>query len=314
MASGRIHLGAAFWIQRSDWPSLCDAVRRADESGYDSVWVDDHLLSDEGSWSDPRFEGWTTAAALAMVTSSASIGHLVVANTFRNPGLTAKQAVTLDHISDGRAVLGIGAAWFEREHEAFGLEYGRSFVERGARLAESLGVIKRLLAGELVSHDGPFVRLQDAIGSPTPIQRHLPILIGGHGSKTTLPLVARFADHWNAYGTPELLAEKASELEILCDRQGRAFGTIQRSVTVNVVVRPRSSDAEAVWDEYRRVHEPREDGGRALIGGSIEQVVGLLLPYVKIGIRGFIFGFRAPWDIETIRQAGAIREALEACI
>jgi alkanesulfonate monooxygenase SsuD/methylene tetrahydromethanopterin reductase-like flavin-dependent oxidoreductase (luciferase family) len=166
----------------------------------------------------------------------------------------------------------------------------------------------------MVTHEGRYVRFRDAVASPMPLQAHLPILVGGHGSKTTLPVVAQFADHWNAYGTPDLLTEKASELAMMCDRQGRDFEAIQRSVTVNVVVRSRVSVAEAVWDRYRELHQPREDGGRALIGGTVEQVVESLVPYMRIGIRGFVLGFRAPWDIETIQQAGALRAALEAQI
>src|SRR5205814_2138397 len=115
--------GAAFWIQRTGWPELRDAALAAERAGFDEVWLDDHLLSDEGDWHDPKLEGWSALAAVAAVTSRVRVGLLVAANTFRNPGLTAKLATTLDHISDGRATLGLGAGWFAREHEAFGLEY-----------------------------------------------------------------------------------------------------------------------------------------------------------------------------------------------
>ena len=129
-----MRFGAAFWIQRTGWPELRDAVVRAEAAGFDDLWLDDHLLSDEGDWRDPKLEGWSSLAAVATVTSRARLGLLVAANTFRNPGLTAKLATTLDHVSGGRAILGIGGGWFEREHDAFGIDFG-SRLRRAARPA-----------------------------------------------------------------------------------------------------------------------------------------------------------------------------------
>ena len=130
------------------------------------------------------------------------LGLLVGANTFRNPGLTAKLATTLDHLSDGRAILGLGGGWFEREHEAFGLDFGAGFGERLERLDEAVGLIRRLLDGERVTHDGPTYQMRDALVAPRPVQRRLPILIGGSGPRKTLLTTARYADMWNAYGDP----------------------------------------------------------------------------------------------------------------
>ena len=130
-----MRFGAAFWINRTSWPELRDACLAAERAGWDSLWIDDHLLADEGDSTDPKFEGWTTLSALAVLTERARLGLLVGANTFRNPGLTAKLAATLDHLSGGRAVLGLGGGWFEREHEAFGLDFGSGFGERLDRRA-----------------------------------------------------------------------------------------------------------------------------------------------------------------------------------
>ena len=123
---------------------------------------------------------------------------MVGANTFRNPGLTAKLATTLDHVSGGRAVLGIGGAWFEREHDAFGFEtWGSGFGERLDRLDESVMLLRRLLDGERVTHEGRFYRFHDALCEPRPVQAKLPILIGGSGPQKTLRTTARYADAWN---------------------------------------------------------------------------------------------------------------------
>src|SRR6202795_3520889 len=122
-----MRFGAAFWINRTSWDDLREAATAVELAGWGSLWIDDHLLADEGDPADPKLEGWETLAALAGVAEPVRLGLLVGANTFRNPGLTAKLATTLDHLSDGRAVLGLGGGWFEREHDAFGLDFGSRF-------------------------------------------------------------------------------------------------------------------------------------------------------------------------------------------
>ena len=307
-----VRIGAAFWVQRTDWPSLRVAIETADSAGADDVWIDDHLLSDEGDSSDAKLEGWTTLAAAAAITTRVRLGLLVAANTFRNPGLTAKLATTLDQISDGRAILGLGGGWFEEEHAAFGLDFGSGFGERLDRLAESVEIIRRLLDGERFSHEGRFYRFRDALVAPRPIQRHLPILIGGSGPQKTLRIVARHADFWNAYGSPESLAASDAILRDRCGEIGRDPGEIERTVNLNVVVRSTSAEAERAWEGYAAAHQPRGGEGRLAVGGPVAEVAAALADYAAAGFRHPILVFRSPWDLETIRSLGAIREAIAA--
>jgi alkanesulfonate monooxygenase SsuD/methylene tetrahydromethanopterin reductase-like flavin-dependent oxidoreductase (luciferase family) len=309
-----VRIGAAFWVQRTDWPSLRVALETADAAGASDLWIDDHLLSDEGDATDGKLEGWTTLAAAAAVTNRARLGLLVSANTFRNPGLTAKLATTLDHISDGRAILGLGGGWFAEEHEAFGLEFGSGFGERLDRLAESVAIIRRLLDGERFSHDGRFYRLRDALAAPRPIQPRLPILIGGSGPQKTLRIVARHADLWYAYGSPASLAASDAILVERCAVVERDPDEIERTVNLNVVVRSTRAEAERVWASYAAAHRPREGEGRLVVGGPVDAVAAALAEYAAAGFRHPILIFRSPWDLETIRALGAIRDAIAAAV
>ena len=233
-----MRFGAAFWINRTTWPALRDACLAAERAGWDSIWIDDHLLADEGDPADPKLEGWATLSAVASVTSRARLGLLVAANTFRNPGLTAKLATTVDHLSDGRLVLGLGGGWFEREHDAFGIDFGVGFGERLDRLDEAVGLIRRLLDGERVTHEGRFYTMHDALCEPRPVQPRLPILIGGSGPTKTLRTTARARRpverlrlaRTRIAATSEILRERCAEI-------GRPFEAIERTVTIDAVVR-----------------------------------------------------------------------------
>jgi len=305
-----MRFGAAFWLNRTTWPALREAVVAAERAGFDSIWVDDHLLTDEGPWDDPKFEGWTTLAALAPLTGRATLGLLVGANTLRNPGLTAKIVTTLDHVSGGRAILGLGAGWFRREHEAFGFDFGASMGERLDRLEESIGLIRRLLAGERFSHTGRFYAFDDALVSPRPLQERLPILIGGSGRTKTLRTVARHADIWNAYGTPAAIAEADAVLREHCAAVGRDERAIERSVTQNVVIRASRAAAEAAYELVRATHHPQPDEDLLDAGGTVEEVAGVLREYAEVGVGHSIWIFRDPFDLETISHLAEVRRRL----
>ncbi len=313
-----MRFGAAFWINRTTWPSLRDACLDVERAGWDGLWVDDHLLADEGDPDDGKLEGWATLSALAVLTSRVRLGLLVGANTFRPPGLTAKLATTVDQLSDGRVVLGLGGGWFEREHDAFGIDFGGGFGERLDRLDEAVGLIRRLLDGERVTHDGHFYTMRDAVCEPRPIQTRLPILIGGSGPTKTLRTTARYADLWNGYGTPERIAEASAVLRQRCDEIGRPFEDIERTVTLHAVIRDTAADADRAWADIARRHGLADrlgsDGSeRGLtIGGSPTEVAAFIDGYRRIGVSEVMFVFRDPFDLESIERVGEVRALLDA--
>ena len=305
-----MRFGAAFWVQRTGWPELREAVVRAEDRGFDSLWIDDHLLSDEGDWHDGKLEGWTTLAAVAAATTRARVGLMVAANTFRNPGLTAKLATTLDHVSGGRAVLGLGGGWFEREHDAFGIDFGAGFGERLDRLGEAVPLVRRLLDGERVTYKGTWYRFTDAVCEPLPVQSRLPILIGGKGPKKTIPIVARHADLWNAYGTPAELAASDAILRAACDAVGRDEREIERTFNGNVVIRDSREEAERAWTGWRDRHRPQAGEDRLNAFGTVDDVAGQLDAYRAAGFGHAVLIFRSPFDLETMDRLPALRAAL----
>ncbi len=224
-----IRLGALCWNQYTDWPSLLEAGVRADRLGYDSLWTWDHLYPIVGSHEGPIFEGWLTLAAWAQATERIRIGLMVGANTFREPALTAKMATTLDHISNGRAILGIGAAWFETEHEAFGFAVRDGFPERLRWLGEALPIMRGMLHGERPTAAGPRYARQGRPQRPAADPGRLPLLIGGGGEQVTLKLVARYGDANNVGGGFENVQRKEAILVQHCETVGRDPAEIERT-------------------------------------------------------------------------------------
>jgi len=305
-----LRFGAAFWVQRTGWPEVRAWGLAAEGAGFDSLWVDDHLLNDEGDPDDPKLEGWTTLAALAAITTRPRLGHLVVANTFRAPGLVAKLATTLDDISGGRAVLGLGTGWFAREHEAFGLDFGVTAGERIDRLAESAALLRRLLHGERVTHAGRFYRLEGAVARPGPHGAQIPILVGGMGRRRTLRVVAESADIWNGHGAVEDIADASAALDAHCAALGRDPASVVRTAALNVVVRSTRREAEEEFTRVLTRHEIQPDEKGLHLGGPPEEVAEGLRAYAAAGISETMWIFRHPWDRETIAALPEVRAAL----
>jgi alkanesulfonate monooxygenase SsuD/methylene tetrahydromethanopterin reductase-like flavin-dependent oxidoreductase (luciferase family) len=216
-----VKLGVLCWNQYTDWPSLLEAGKRADRLGYDTLWTWDHLYPIIGDPHGPIFEGWLTITAWAATTERVRIGLMVGANTIRNPALVAKMATTLDQISGGRAILGLGAAWFEEEHLDFGIDFGSGFPERLRWLGEALPIIRGMLRGEEPSATGPRYAARHVRNDPPPVQARLPILVGGGGEKVTLKLVAQYADANNVGDGFENVKRKEAILRQHCERIGR---------------------------------------------------------------------------------------------
>jgi alkanesulfonate monooxygenase SsuD/methylene tetrahydromethanopterin reductase-like flavin-dependent oxidoreductase (luciferase family) len=310
MAEAKI--GFLLWPQTAGWPAIRDAAIRADRAGAASLWTWDHLLSIVGPWEGPILEGWTVLAGLAQVTERATLGLMVGANTFRNPGLTAKLATTLDHLSGGRAILGIGGAWFDREHEAFGIDFGSGFGERLDRLDESVMLLRRLLNGEMVTHDGPVYPMTDAVVAPRPVQARLPIMIGGSGPKKTLRTLARYGDQWNAAGSLEKLAERDAILRDHCASIGRDDREIERTTTVDIVIRDTREAAMAAYRARMAVTGEEFDETWNFFLGTPAEVAEGLRPLLDLGFRHVLADMPAPYDLETIDRIGEVLELLNA--
>jgi alkanesulfonate monooxygenase SsuD/methylene tetrahydromethanopterin reductase-like flavin-dependent oxidoreductase (luciferase family) len=314
---GDVRLGVLPWSQATDWPALEAAGRRLDQLGYDHVWAWDHLHAIFGDPDQPFFEGWMTLAAWAKVTDRARLGLLVGANTFRNPGLMAKMATTLDHISDGRAILGLGGAWFEHEHVAHGIEFGSGFGQRLDWLAESVAAIRTVLdGGEATSPEGGHYRLKSLRQLPLPVQAHLPIMIGGSGEKKTLRIVATYADMWNAMGTVETLRHKVEVLREHCAAVGRNFAEIELTVGCKPVIRDTAAEARRVW-EAQMAHNrtPMADviDDVTFWIGTPEGIAERMRACRELGFDTFIAEMAAPHDVETMeRWIGEVKPMVEA--
>jgi alkanesulfonate monooxygenase SsuD/methylene tetrahydromethanopterin reductase-like flavin-dependent oxidoreductase (luciferase family) len=309
MATMTMRFGAQLWSQQTSWPGFRDAAVAAEAAGWDSVWTWDHLLAIFGPWEQPILEGWTTLAAVGAITSRIRLGLMVGANTFRNPGLTAKLATTLDHVSGGRAVLGIGGAWFEREHDAFGFDdtWGSGVGERLDRLDESVMLMRRLLDGErIAAHEGRFYTMRDALCEPRPIQPHLPILIGGSGPKKTLRTVALRGDAWNTSGTVDEVQATLAILDEHCAAVGRDRSTIELTISFPVTIRDTVAQAEQAYGRLLEANGVEDMSANPVLLGPPELVAAAIAPYRDLGFETVIVRLPAPHDRETIERIGEV--------
>ena len=311
-----LKLGILLWNQATTWPDYLAAAKRLDSLGYDHLWAWDHLYAIFGDPDQPIFEGWTSLAGVAGQTEKIRLGLLVGANTFRNPGLVAKIAATLDHVSGGRAILGLGGAWFELEHVGHGVEFGSSPGERLGWLDEAVSAARRVLDGESVTSDGSGrYRFQDLHHQPRPIQKHLPIMIGGGGEKKTLKTVARYADMWNGMGPIDTMKHKVEVLHQHCADVGRDPGAIEMTLGIKATIRDSEAEAVRVWKaamDHNRTPPSRVEGDLTFWNGTADQLADRLAPYVELGFRTVISEQPAPYDTETLeRLIGEVKPLVE---
>jgi alkanesulfonate monooxygenase SsuD/methylene tetrahydromethanopterin reductase-like flavin-dependent oxidoreductase (luciferase family) len=306
-----VRVGALLWPQKTTWAEIRDAVVRADAAGLDSLWTWDHLHAIVGDPDQEIFEGWSLLAAWAAITERATLGLMVGANTFRNPGVTAKAAVTLDHVSGGRAWLGLGGAWFEHEHAAHGIEFGSGHGERLDWLEEAVAATAALFRGETVtSPPGGRYRFRELRHRPLPVRGpgRLPIMIGGTGEKKTLRTVARHADGWNASGTVEEMARKVDVLAAHCADAGRDPLDIEFTLFPYVCLRDDPEDARRALRERLARHGEDHDPDPAVdFLGPEERVAELWRPFLELGFTHVIADLAGPFDHETIERLPRLR-------
>ena len=291
----------------ASWREVADMWRFLDrETSFHSAWLFDHFVAgDPGrDYNGICFEGWSALSALAAITERVRLGVLVTGVTYRNPALVAKMAVTVDHVSNGRLELGIGAAWHEPEHRMFGWPYP-SDRERSDRLEEAVQVIRLLFETEgPVTFEGKHYRLENAIFDPKPVQRpRPPILIGGGGEKRTLRTLARYGDIMNAAGTPEHLRHKIEVLDRHCRDAGRDPSEIEKTYWGPVVV----SDNAAFIDRIAGMVAAGtdltpEEAKRYMPIGSASHVRGLIEEYAAVGISRMIMMSQPPWKPDIYRR------------
>jgi alkanesulfonate monooxygenase SsuD/methylene tetrahydromethanopterin reductase-like flavin-dependent oxidoreductase (luciferase family) len=312
-----LNLGILLWSQAATWPEMLDAAKRVDKLGYDHLWTWDHLYAIFGDPYQPIFEGWGLLHAWARETERTRLGLLVGANTFRNPGIVAKLAATLDHASDGRAILGIGGAWMEPEHIAHGIDFGSGFGQRLDWMDESVAAMRDLLDGkEATSPAGGHYSFDHLRHQPLPLQKRLPIMIGGSGEKKTLRSVAKYADMWNAMGPVEVMRHKIDVLRQHCADVGRNADEIEFTLGIKATIRDSAEEADRVWKaamEHNRTPLSDVEDDDTFWNGTPEQLAERLAPYFEMGFRTVISEQPAPYDSETFeRLIGQVKPLVEA--
>jgi F420-dependent oxidoreductase-like protein len=309
-----IELGLSYGCYDRDNSGLFDSVLAqalaAEEAGFDSVWVPDHLMQAPAvaAVEDPMLECYTTLGALAAATSRVRLGAFVGCPAYRSAALLGKILTTLDVISHGRAIFGIGAGWYEAEHRAYGFEMGQH-GERYERLIETVEIVRSMFANPSTTYHGRHHRAEGALNSPPPVQPGGPlVMIAGNGEKKTLRLVAEYADMCNVVGSPQVVGGLMETLDRHCADVGRDPASVCRTVTSMVIVRPSPEEAEAALPAvFRNNPSPFKP-----IAGTPHQVVAMLRDLLSAGIDGLILscpdGYGTPEYVAALAElAGQAR-------
>ena len=296
-----LSVGLQLGPQTVAWEELRRWTLKAEALGFDSVWLADHFIRGFEHPEHPVIEMWSGLAALAAITSRIRLGSLVASVTHRNPAITAVSAATIDRISRGRFVLGLGAGWSKDEHRAYGIPLPPPAV-RIAMLAEAIQICRLLWTGERASFEGKHFRLDDAACEIKPLQAPLPILVGAMGEQLALRVVAQHADTWNMVGGDRaVLAHKSELLDRYCVEAGRDPATLRRSIEVPIAV---ATDPATLQRRLDRVIRQRGyDPDRAAdvcIAGTPEQCIEMIERYREMGISEIMLITLAPFDDDEL--------------
>lgn len=265
----------SFWPNPAQpFDDVLALAHHAERTGWDGFWYADHFMPNAEDTSTPWPEAWVTLSAIGAQVPRLQLGTLVAGNTYRHPAVLAKMAATLDHITSGRVTLGLGSGWQQNEHEQYGLEF-YDVGERLARLDEACAVIKLLFQETQSSFNGKHYQLANASLEPKPIQKPLPLLIGGGGEKVTLKITAKYADAWNVWGDPSILAAKGAILDQHCQDLGRDPSSIHRTAVALLFM----SDDAAYLDKMRGAKL-----AQAHIIGTPEEVREVVAQYAAAGV------------------------------
>ena len=255
-------------LTATTWEGVRELWRHVEATGWDAACVTDHFMPNTPDKVGDAMECWTTLAALAAVTPRMRVGTIVAGNTYRHPAVLAKMAAQVDIISGGRLICGLGAAWQQNEHEAYGIPF-YTVGERLGRLDEACQVLKALWTRPKTTFEGRYYQLADAPLAPKPAQQpHPELMIGGGGEKVTLRIVARHADHWNAWGGPEILARKGRILDGYCAAIGRDPKAITRSANMPLAITEDPAEIERLKTVFmRRMDRTAEAAADTLLAG-----------------------------------------------
>ena len=293
----------SFWISNDkNWDDIAALGRAAEKAGWDGLWVADHFMPPPGGYGfedagkpdlsrelEPLHECWSLLAGLAASVPRVRLGAMVTGNTYRHPAVLAKQAATVDHISGGRLVLGLGAGWQENEHRRYGIEYG-TVKDRADKLDEACAVITGLFSNERTDFCGTHYRLQGAPLAPKPLQDPLPLMIGGTGLRRTLPTAVRYANEWNGWVTPAGMRRFKAHIERLCAASGRDPSGIQRSAAVLLFICDTAAEARRIRAAAGGIDRPQLVGTPRQIAAQVTQYAAagtdeLIIPSFNVPTR-----------------------------
>ncbi len=287
---------------------IAEIAVAAEEGGFDSFWVMDHYhqIANVGPATDPMLEAYTLLSAVAARTSRAQLGAMVTGVTYRNPAFLAKVVTTLDIVSSGRAILGIGAAWNEEESRAYGYDWPTT-AERFARLEDALRICRAMFRQQETTLEGTVHHVDHALNVPQPVRLGgPPILVGGGGERKTLRLVARYADMWNGFGDLATIGHKLDVLQEHCDAEGRDRREIVATRLGTLIVGEDADDAmrrRRAWQEARGVDD--DSVAMRLTWGDAEAVAEQARGFLDVGLDGLLFNMPAGSSVDDVARAGA---------